>query len=201
KVSNQALTTLVNPQLKQHMAYWESELAKSEWFAGNDFTAADIPMSFPREAAWNRGTPRRWRFWSVSTLGRPMRAHWKRVDLIRSDGSRYLFVIARSKATKQSILSSKALWIASRSLSSGAHSRDPLARNDGSSLRRGDHFLDQSSEAADVAGGVNGIAEPYDDKALRRQDDDSLAEIAGREESVLGNAETHAPLGIFMLAS
>ena len=26
KVSNQALTTLVNPQLKQHMAFWESEL-------------------------------------------------------------------------------------------------------------------------------------------------------------------------------
>jgi hypothetical protein len=28
-------------------------------------------------------------------------------------------------------LVSAALWIASRSLSSGAHSRDPLARNDG----------------------------------------------------------------------
>src|SRR5208283_5371082 len=26
KVSNQALTTLVNPQLKQHMAFWEGEL-------------------------------------------------------------------------------------------------------------------------------------------------------------------------------
>jgi hypothetical protein len=39
-----------------------------------------------------------------------------------------LDVIA-SKATKQSI--SRHHWIASRSLSSGAHSRDPLARNDG----------------------------------------------------------------------
>ena len=29
KVSNQALTTLVNPQLKQHMAFWEGELGKS----------------------------------------------------------------------------------------------------------------------------------------------------------------------------
>jgi len=29
-----------------------------------------------------------------------------------------------------------ALWIASRSLSSGAHSRDPLARNDEEKLRR-----------------------------------------------------------------
>jgi hypothetical protein len=40
-------------------------------------------------------------------------------------------VIARSEATKQSILLFAVAWIASRSLSSGAHSRDPLARNDG----------------------------------------------------------------------
>ncbi|MBX9645448.1 MAG: hypothetical protein K2X57_00145, partial [Xanthobacteraceae bacterium] len=39
-------------------------------------------------------------------------------------------VIARSEATKQSSFPRAALWIASRSLSSGAHSRDPLARND-----------------------------------------------------------------------
>src|ERR1700680_4178582 len=45
-------------------------------------------------------------------------------------------VIERSKATKQSILSAMT-WIASRSLSSGAHWRDPLARNDGASPRRG----------------------------------------------------------------
>ena len=55
KVSNTALTTLVNPQLKQHMDYWEGELAKSEWFAGNEFTGADIQMSFPLEAAAARG--------------------------------------------------------------------------------------------------------------------------------------------------
>ncbi|MGJ5032781.1 MULTISPECIES: glutathione S-transferase [unclassified Bradyrhizobium] len=55
KVSNQALSTLVNPQLKQHMAFWESELQKSEWFAGDSFTAADIQMSFPLQAAASRG--------------------------------------------------------------------------------------------------------------------------------------------------
>src|ERR1700692_2692713 len=55
KVSNQALTTLVNPQLKQHMAYWESELTNSLWFAGSEFSAADIQMSFPLEAAAARG--------------------------------------------------------------------------------------------------------------------------------------------------
>ncbi|MDB5568749.1 MAG: glutathione S-transferase [Tardiphaga sp.] len=50
-ISTKALGTMVNPQLKQHMAFWEGELGKSEWFAGNDFTAADIQMSFPLEAA------------------------------------------------------------------------------------------------------------------------------------------------------
>jgi hypothetical protein len=53
-----------------------------------------------------------------------------------SDASRreiadaHVVVIARSAATKQSSPWLQ-LWIASRSLSSGAHSRDPLARNDG----------------------------------------------------------------------
>lgn len=51
KIAREALITLVNPQLNQHMAFWETELNKSEWFAGTDFTAADIQMSFPLEAA------------------------------------------------------------------------------------------------------------------------------------------------------
>ena len=51
KVSSQVLTALVNPQLRQHMAFWEEELSKNEWFAGPEFTAADIQMSFPLEAA------------------------------------------------------------------------------------------------------------------------------------------------------
>ena len=55
KVSSSALTTIVIPQLKQHMAFWEEELSKSPWFAGNEFTAADIQMSFPLEAASARG--------------------------------------------------------------------------------------------------------------------------------------------------
>ncbi|MGA9952103.1 MAG: glutathione S-transferase, partial [Bradyrhizobium sp.] len=38
KVSNQAMTALVNPQLKLHMAFWESELSKTEWFASDAFT-------------------------------------------------------------------------------------------------------------------------------------------------------------------
>jgi glutathione S-transferase len=50
-IAAKALNTLVDPQLKQHMAFWEGELSKSEWFASSEFTAADIQMSFPLEAA------------------------------------------------------------------------------------------------------------------------------------------------------
>ena len=45
------LSRIVDPQLKQNIAFWEGELSKSEWFAGSDFSAADIQMSFPLEAA------------------------------------------------------------------------------------------------------------------------------------------------------
>jgi glutathione S-transferase len=54
-ISGKALATLVIPQLTQHMAFWEEELSKHKWFAGDDFTAADIQMSFPLEASAARG--------------------------------------------------------------------------------------------------------------------------------------------------
>jgi glutathione S-transferase len=54
-ISDRALAAAVTPQIKQHMRFWESELSKSAWFAGDDFTAADIQMSFPLEAASARG--------------------------------------------------------------------------------------------------------------------------------------------------
>ncbi|NYE63265.1 glutathione S-transferase [Duganella sp. 1224] len=43
------------PQIGMHLDYLESELGKAPWFAGNEFTAADIQMSFPLEAASARG--------------------------------------------------------------------------------------------------------------------------------------------------
>ena len=57
----------VDPQLKLHLDYQEAELGKSQWFAGNDFTAADIQMSFPVEVAAARGgldatRPKLWAF-------------------------------------------------------------------------------------------------------------------------------------------
>lgn len=45
---------LIAPQLKAHTDYWEAELAHSEWLAGDAFSAADIMMSFPIEAAGSR---------------------------------------------------------------------------------------------------------------------------------------------------
>jgi glutathione S-transferase len=41
----------VNPQLKLHFDFIEGELDKNAWFAGDDFTAADMMMSYPLEAA------------------------------------------------------------------------------------------------------------------------------------------------------
>ena len=49
-IAAKAQSGFVDPQLKSHIDYWEVELAKTEWFAGPDFTAADIMMSFPLEA-------------------------------------------------------------------------------------------------------------------------------------------------------
>jgi glutathione S-transferase len=49
-IAAKARTSFVDPQLKSHIDYWEAELARSEWFAGPEFTAADIMMSFPLEA-------------------------------------------------------------------------------------------------------------------------------------------------------
>jgi glutathione S-transferase len=44
----------VQPNIKRQLDYMESELNRSTWFAGNEFTAADIQMSFPIEAATAR---------------------------------------------------------------------------------------------------------------------------------------------------
>jgi len=45
----------VQAMLDMHLDWLETELADRPWFAGNDFTAADVMMSFPLEASRNRG--------------------------------------------------------------------------------------------------------------------------------------------------
>ena len=45
----------VGPQRTLHLDWMEQRLAGSVWFAGDRFTAADIQMSFPLQAAAGRG--------------------------------------------------------------------------------------------------------------------------------------------------
>jgi glutathione S-transferase len=46
---------LIEPQLRTHLDFMERELADRDWFAGDEFSAADVQMSFPLEAAAARG--------------------------------------------------------------------------------------------------------------------------------------------------
>ena len=54
-IADKALRTFVLPNLGRNLDFMESELGKSEWFAGAQFSAADIQMSFPLEASRSRG--------------------------------------------------------------------------------------------------------------------------------------------------
>ena len=54
-IAGKVLGSYVNPQIKLHLDFMESELGKSAWFAGAAFSAADIQLSFPVEAAAARG--------------------------------------------------------------------------------------------------------------------------------------------------
>jgi glutathione S-transferase len=53
-ISRKVKTAMVEPNLKRHLDHMERELTKSEWFAGDEFTAADVQMSFPVEASVQR---------------------------------------------------------------------------------------------------------------------------------------------------
>ena len=44
----------VQSMLDQHLDFLESELLQRDWFAGDEFTAADVMMSFPVETARSR---------------------------------------------------------------------------------------------------------------------------------------------------
>ncbi|MEZ5465449.1 MAG: glutathione S-transferase [Lysobacteraceae bacterium] len=49
-IADKVGVAFIDPQLKLHFDYMEAELAHSGWFASEDFSAADIMMSFPVEA-------------------------------------------------------------------------------------------------------------------------------------------------------
>jgi glutathione S-transferase len=53
-IANKVLAAMVDPNLKRQLDFMEAELGKSEWFAGDEFSVADIQMSFPVEASAQR---------------------------------------------------------------------------------------------------------------------------------------------------
>ncbi len=55
-ISAQIKRLLIAPNLRRHLDYLENELAEhGPWFAGRSFSAADVQLSFPIEAATARG--------------------------------------------------------------------------------------------------------------------------------------------------
>ena len=54
-IAARARAGFITPNIKAHLDFMEGELGKSRWFAGENFTGADIQMSFPVEAAKARG--------------------------------------------------------------------------------------------------------------------------------------------------
>lgn len=54
-IANKVRSSFIDPNLQRQYDYIEAELTRSAWFAGGEFSAADIQMSFPLEAAVARG--------------------------------------------------------------------------------------------------------------------------------------------------
>ena len=54
-IADKALKGYVLPNIERNLNFMESELGRHDWFAGAQFSAADIQMSFPVEAARVRG--------------------------------------------------------------------------------------------------------------------------------------------------
>src|ERR1700692_692797 len=54
RIAGTVQNSFIGPQLRRHLDYLEAELGGRRWFAGEEFTAADVQMSFPLEAAASR---------------------------------------------------------------------------------------------------------------------------------------------------
>ncbi|KAB7764872.1 glutathione S-transferase [Xanthomonas maliensis] len=54
-IVDKAMSSFVGPQVQLHLDWMEQTLQAQLWFAGERFTAADIQMSFPVQAAAARG--------------------------------------------------------------------------------------------------------------------------------------------------
>jgi glutathione S-transferase len=54
RIAATVTNAFIAPNLKRHLDYIEAELGAHAWFAGEQFTAADVQMSFPLEIAVSR---------------------------------------------------------------------------------------------------------------------------------------------------
>jgi len=53
-IAGKVMDGFVTPNLKSQLDFMEAELTKHKWLAGSEFSAADVQMSFPLEAAAQR---------------------------------------------------------------------------------------------------------------------------------------------------
>jgi glutathione S-transferase len=53
-IAGKVMEAFVDPNLKNQLDFMEAELKMHKWFAGDEFSAADVQMSFPLEAAAQR---------------------------------------------------------------------------------------------------------------------------------------------------
>lgn len=54
-IADKVLSSFVQPNIDRQLKFMEGELAQRPWFAGKEFSAADVQMSFAVEAAAARG--------------------------------------------------------------------------------------------------------------------------------------------------
>jgi glutathione S-transferase len=54
-ISGKTKAAFITPQIATHLDYLEAELKQNTWFVSDIFSAADIQLSFPIEAAASRG--------------------------------------------------------------------------------------------------------------------------------------------------
>ena len=54
RISATVQNAFIAPNLKRHLDFMEAELNAHPWFAGEQFSAADVQMSFPAEVAVSR---------------------------------------------------------------------------------------------------------------------------------------------------
>lgn len=54
-IADKVTSSFIAPNLQRQLAFMETEISKQPWFAGQEFSAADVQMSFVLEAAAARG--------------------------------------------------------------------------------------------------------------------------------------------------